>query len=528
MLKNRNKQIWIVIMAVLFLLSSGFVTMGNAQETDNPVETGSIAEKARESISKGLGWLRAQQMEDGSWMGDVGITAFAISAFANNGIGEDDGAVQKAVNFVLSKRTSDGSFTMGTNTVYYTSVCIVGLSSTRNPEYKDEVESAINYLESVIKTEQNSDEEWWVGGIGYGGDGRPDLSNNQFAIMAFHTAFTVYDIEVADNIWDSVETFTTRCQNKMDTNPDYAALDDGGFMYFPGYSHAGEGASYGSMTAAGVWCYVLGGVSREDPRVTAAMGWLDEHHTFTENPGIGDAGLYYYYWTYARAMTLYGEPVSEWYKDLVPAVIERQAADGSWVNEKDWFWENLPVLATVYALNALETAILPWTDGVTIEIELHSDKNLHVLDAEGRHSGDGVVTRSSNEAGIPDSSVTKGTDYTKVVIENADAGAYTIGLTDGKDGQYDLKVTVKKDGVILDETKTSGKSTQDVKTLMVINSIAAPGSVYLEEPSEGGESIGTFDYEVENETSYTPYIIAAIAVLVFLIIISLVLVVRKK
>jgi len=524
MLKNRNKQIWIVIMAVLFLLSSGFVTIGSAQETGDSTKT--IAEKARESISKGLGWLREQQGEDGSWMGDVGITAFALSAFANNGIGEDDETVQKAVDFVLSKRASDGSFTMGANTVYYTSVCVVGLSSTRNPDYRDEVESAIKYLESVRKTAQNSDEEWWIGGIGYGGDGRPDLSNNQFAIMAFHAASTVYDIDVEESIWNDVETFTTRCQNKLDTNPNYAAYDDGGFMYFPGYSHGGESISYGSMTAAGVWCYVLGGVSRDDPRVTAAMDWLDEHRTFSENPGLGDPGLYYYYWTYARAMTLYGEPVSEWYKDLVPAVLERQAEDGSWVNENGgWFWENLPELATVYAINALETAILPWTDGVTLEIELFSEKNLHVLDDEGRHSGDGVLTRS-NEAGIPGSTVTKGEDYTKVVTENVDAGAYTIEMTDGKDSHYELKVTVKKDGVTLDDTTYSGDSSEDIETIMVVNSIAAPGSVYLEEPSTEGAS--QRNYEYEDETSYTLFIIAAIAVLVFLIIISLVIARKKK
>ena len=523
------KKIWIIAIGMLFLLSSGFVTMGSAQNTDASVGDGTMAEKARESISKGLEWLRAQQMDDGSWMGDVGITAFAVSAFANGGIGEDDPAVRKAVDFVLSKRTGDGSFSMGTNTVYYTSVCAVGLSATRNPDYRDEVEGAIQYLESVQKTADNSDEEWWVGGIGYGGDGRPDLSNNQFAIMAFHAASTVYGIEIDESTWDNVEIFTTRSQNLQETNPDYAANNDGGFMYFPGYSHAGDGASYGSMTAAGVWCYVLGGVSRDDYRVEAAMSWLDEHRTFTENPGIGDAGLYYYYWTYARAMTLYGEPVSDWYKDLVPAVLERQAADGSWVNaDGEWFWEDLPELATVYAINALGSAILPWTDGVTLEIELFSEKNLHVIDGDGQHSGDGVLTRSSYENGIPGSSVTKGSDYTKVTIENADAGAYEIGLTDGGDGQYELKVTVKKDGEVLDVTELDGTSTGDVKTVMVVNSIAAPGSVYVEEPVEGGTNSYEYPEEKEETTSYNTYILAAIGVLVILIILSLVIIKRRK
>jgi len=170
---------------------------------------------------------------------------------------------------------------------------------------------------------------------------------------------------------------------------------------------------------------------------------------------------------------------------------------------------------------------------VTIQIELQSEKNLHVLDGDRRHSGDGIMTRSSYEEGIPGSTVTKGEDYTKVVIDNADAGAYTIGMTEGKDDHYELKVTVIKDGKTLDETISSGDSSEDVQTIMVINSIAAPGSVYLEEPSVGGhsvsgESLPDFEYPVEDETSYTPFIIAAVVVLVFLIIISLVLVRKKK
>jgi len=335
---NTNKQIWIIIIGALFLLAPIISIVGTAQNNADPVGDGDVAGKARESITKGLEWLRTEQLEDGSWMGDVGITALVVSSFANAGIGEEDPAILQAVDFILTKRTPDGSFTMGTNTVYYTSVCIAALSATRNPEYKDEVQDAIDYLESVQKTTQNSDEVWWVGGVGYGGDGRPDLSNNQFAVMAFHAASTVYGIDVSQSTWDNLEVFTTRCQNLKSTNPDYAEYNDGGFMYFPSYSHAGDEISYGSMTAAGIWCYVLGGVDREDVRVTSAMNWLDEHKTFTENPGIGQAGLYYYYWTYARAMTLYGEPVNDWYGDMVTAFLERQADDGSWVNDKVWWW----------------------------------------------------------------------------------------------------------------------------------------------------------------------------------------------
>ena len=173
---NTNKQIWIIMIGALFLLAPVISIVGTAQNNADPVGDGNAAEKARESITKGLTWLKTQQLEDGSWMADAGITALVVTSFANAGIGEEDPAIMKAVDFILSKRTPDGSFTMGTNTVYYTSVSIVALSATRNPEYRDEVEDAIQYLESVQKTQDNSDEEWWVGGVGYGGDGRPTSS----------------------------------------------------------------------------------------------------------------------------------------------------------------------------------------------------------------------------------------------------------------------------------------------------------------------------------------------------------------
>lgn len=517
-------RIWIAIIGLMFLITPIISVVGTAQTS----ETTDHAAEARADIQKALDWLRTRQMDDGSWLASVGVTSMGVMAFTNGGVGSDDPAVVNALNYIIDEKTADGSFTSGTNVVYETSLAIVALTSTRNPEYKDDVEAAVRFLETAQKTEDNSDEDWWVGGIGYGGDGRPDLSNNQFAVMAFHSAATVYDIDLDESTWNHIETFTTRCQNHQETNPEWAAYDDGGFMYFPGYSHAGEDTSYGSMTAAGIWCYVLSGVDKDDARVEAAANWLEENHKFTENPGIGQTGLYYYYWTYARAMTLYGEPLGNWYNGFLSAISERQLEDGSWINsESDWWWENVPEVATLYAVNALESAILPWADGITLEIELHSDKNLHVFDDDGLHSGDGVlVTRMAYEEGIPSSKVIKGSDFTKVVIENADSGAYKVRMTDGEEGSYDLKVTVKRDGKVLDENTLSGKTTEDTESLLIINSISAPGSVYVEEPAER-ESTGTFDYEEESKVSYTPLIIGAIAILAVLIVLS-VIVIKKR
>ena len=56
------------------------------------------------------------------------------------------------------------------------------------------------------------------------------------------------------------------------------------------------------MTYGGLKSFLYAGVSKDDPRVKAAVDWIRRHYTLEENPGMGKAGLYYYYHTFAKAM----------------------------------------------------------------------------------------------------------------------------------------------------------------------------------------------------------------------------------
>ena len=104
------------------------------------------------------------------------------------------------------------------------------------------------------------------------------------------------------------------------------------------------------------------GLSKDDPRVQSAVRWIRAHYTLEENPGMGQAGLYYYYHTFAKAMTALGEDQFEdarkvkhdWRKELLEALKKRQRADGSFVNKGDRaFGEGDPNLATAFALLTL-------------------------------------------------------------------------------------------------------------------------------------------------------------------------------
>jgi squalene-hopene/tetraprenyl-beta-curcumene cyclase len=103
-------------------------------------------------------------------------------------------------------------------------------------------------------------------------------------------------------------------------------------------------------------------VGPDDPRVKAAFDWIREHYDLQTNPGLGAAGLYYYYHTFAKALDAMGVDTVEapdgtrhdWRRELRQELLRRQRPDGSWINDKNPRWlEGEPSLVTGYALLAL-------------------------------------------------------------------------------------------------------------------------------------------------------------------------------
>jgi squalene-hopene/tetraprenyl-beta-curcumene cyclase len=169
--------------------------------------------------------------------------------------------------------------------------------------------------------------------------------------------------------------FVSRCQNlpgetndqpfARKTTPD----DRGGFTYVPldpddNPHKTPEGGlrSLGAMTYGGLKSFLYAGVGKDDPRVKAAVAWIRKHYTLDENAGMGQAGLYYYYHTFGKAMAALGEDTftdaavkrHDWRRELFEALRKRQRADGSWANEADrQFGERNPDLATAFAVLSL-------------------------------------------------------------------------------------------------------------------------------------------------------------------------------
>jgi squalene-hopene/tetraprenyl-beta-curcumene cyclase len=222
------------------------------------------------------------------------------------------------------------------------------------------------------ETEEKPRGDAFYGGAGYGGkNSRPDLSNTTF----FMEALRETGLPADDPALQKALVFVSRCQNLKSEFNDQAWADkvnDGGFIYTAangGSSFAGQEAngglrSYAGMTYAGLKSMIYAGLTPDDPRVKAALGYIEKHYTLDENPGMGQAGLYYYYHTFAKALALLDRPSltdaagqkHDWRSELTAALAKRQNRDGSWVNPADRFLEGDPNLVTAYGLLALAYA----------------------------------------------------------------------------------------------------------------------------------------------------------------------------
>jgi squalene-hopene/tetraprenyl-beta-curcumene cyclase len=240
-------------------------------------------------------------------------------------------------------------------------------------QYKDAIEKGKKFLLQLQCDEQEGyrpKEDRFYGGFGYGSSERPDLSNTQYALEALKAAGLPPD----DPALKKAVLFLQRCQNRSESNDLEWAGNDGGFVYYPGYSFAGTEQlpngkvghrSYGSMTYAGIKSYIYANLTKDDPRVKAAYNWIRRHYDLSQNPGAGQQGLFYYYQTFAKTFQVLQESVfvddkditHNWREDLAQMLIAKQNPDGSWKNPNPRWWEADPRLATAYAVLSLSLCL---------------------------------------------------------------------------------------------------------------------------------------------------------------------------
>ncbi len=334
------------------------------------------AKACADMVARAIGFLEQAQAADGSYVAasGPGVTAVVTTALLRQGRSPGDPLVAKSLQYLEGFVQPDGAISLPASDYrnYETSLGLMCFAAAnRHGRYDKLIQGAEKFLKDNQwgGSEQEADRSNPAyGGAGYGRHKRPDLSNTHFLVNALRAAGAGPD----DEAMKKALVFVSRCQNlesEYNTMPFAAKNPDGGFYYTAaagGESPAGKTAdgglrSYASMTYAGLKSMLYAGVKADDPRVKAAMKWIQQHYDVASNPGMGTSGLYYYYHVFAKALDAAGvkdlvdadgKP-HDWRHDLVVELARRQRPDGAWVNTDPRWMEGDPTLVTGYGLLAL-------------------------------------------------------------------------------------------------------------------------------------------------------------------------------
>jgi squalene-hopene/tetraprenyl-beta-curcumene cyclase len=334
---------------------------------------------ALEMADKAVAFLRSTQDAKGGWSTDrkePGITALAVTALLRSKrVTPADPAVTKALAYLDQFIGPGGPASEVAHANYTTSIALMAFQEANtNGRYDRTIKAGQDFLKGKQwdEDEGKGKDDAFYGGAGYGGkNSRPDMSNTSFFIEALRETGLPAD----DPALQKALVFVSRCQNlksEFNDQPWADKVNDGGFIYtaanggstFAGKTDDGGLRSYAGMTYAGLKSMIYAGLTKDDPRVKAALTYIARNYTLDENPGLGQAGLYYYYQVFAKAMAMLGAPTftdsggqaHDWRAELTAALAKRQNPNGSWVNPADRFLEGDPNIVTAYGLLAIAYA----------------------------------------------------------------------------------------------------------------------------------------------------------------------------
>ena len=337
------------------------------------------ADDVKAVVDKALGFYKTAQKDDGSFgssprAGEPGLTALIISALVKNGVAADNPTIAKGLKYLESKVQKDGGVYDRGLSNYMTCLAIMTFKEANaGGKYDKVIEAAAKYVKSLQFADGLTEKDAAFGGAGYdkpNAKGRPDMSNTHFMVEALLASGVSKDdpsIKRALVYISRSQNLATEEFNNLPFAKKAGEADKGGFVYnlsdadnpkSPKITAEGGLRSEGGMTYAGLKSFLYAGVGKEDKRVQAAVTWVRQHYSVTENPGQKDSGLYYYYHTFAKAMDALGEDQfadakgtkHDWRQELFDELKKKQKENGSWANSNGAFLENLPELATAFAV----------------------------------------------------------------------------------------------------------------------------------------------------------------------------------
>ncbi|MEN6450075.1 MAG: prenyltransferase/squalene oxidase repeat-containing protein, partial [Thermoguttaceae bacterium] len=308
-------------LCIVMALGTLVASRGLAAETENAApRLGPDPKLYQTTVDRAIQFLGTRQTTEGALSPQLGIgpTALYTLGLLRAGRSPSDPQAAKGLAYLEEAVQENGGIYKGGGRIpnYETCIALVCLKeANRNGKYDKTIKDAERFLRDgqvdERKVKDKSDVSY--GGMGYGGRTRPDLSNTAYLLDALKACGAGAD----DPAVKKALEFASRCQNlesEHNTTKYAAKVNDGGFFYTPSVSKQdpsretpnGGLRSYGSMTYSGLKSMIYAGLKKDDPRVKAAIKWIGKNYDLKSNPGMGQAGLYYYYHTFAKALDAFG------------------------------------------------------------------------------------------------------------------------------------------------------------------------------------------------------------------------------
>jgi hypothetical protein len=357
---GRKQTRWIALSA--FLASLFVHQMAQVQAKDVS------GQAVKEAIDRGRRYLISQQAAGGYWdVGTdgfrIGVTSMAVMALINSGMSPQDPPVKRALDYL---RKPNEDLSLAHHETYQVALQIMALVSAREMTVDAARIALLAQRLERGQVKEGDNSGGWTYGLGGGGrGGASDPSNTQFAVLGLREAVEAGAI-VSPETWKRARAYWERAQNF-----------DGGWSYS---DRGGQGASYGSMTVAGVASLVIceqmlrsdAGVAPDgtppccqgtepNEALDRGIGWLAKSFAVGHNPGGANGWLLYYIYGVERAGRLSGLRFfgdHDWYREGAAYLVAMQNGVGG-------YWEGVgnveshKVVGTSMALLFLAKGLSP-------------------------------------------------------------------------------------------------------------------------------------------------------------------------
>ncbi len=393
-LPSSQQLIWLPIAILLSLI-------GILRAEENP--HGDQIARIERAIALGADFLVREQQPDGLWKSKTygllkdgtALTPLVLGSLPKS---KSTAEARRSGLAVLNSWVDTESRVIRIHTPLESPVYTAGLSVVALHDSAPQDHSVLDAWHNLLRRHQLNQQMHWstkdpeFGGWGYGHDLplKPNEGERLSPLAEPNLSATVFALEALDCNTDKTNTtsiqtdalkFVERCQNWRENSAEQdQRYNDGGFHFMPkddfrnkagatGIDSTGETRfiSYGSATADGLRALRRCGLPADHPRVIAARTWLSNHFGNGSHPGDYPADRSHlkpsldFYYAHSVAAALHETNPTDphladgsWAVVLSTLLTSRQQQGGSWTNPAPDVREDDPLIATSFALRALQ------------------------------------------------------------------------------------------------------------------------------------------------------------------------------